>query len=187
MKKVLIVLLALAFTVAGAGIGVACETGGMWQRMDEAPMNPDVADNPVMLKDGYTYMYVCPLDTVVVPANTITPTLSTFVLEEGKTYTLRASGTAFAGDTIEFDAKYSITQRISGDTWTDLVSGYTSEGPELLDLFVNGAPGDWGAFNEAHVYTTQVVGTGEKLALHIYDIYPSNNTGSLTVEIYHHD
>ena len=95
MKKALIVLLALVFTVAGAGIGVACETGGMWRLMDEAPMNPDVADNPVMTMDGHMYMYMCKLDTVEVLADSALPVESSVVLEDGKIYTgLLAAETA---------------------------------------------------------------------------------------------
>lgn len=189
MKKALIVLLALVFTVAGAGIGVACETGGMWRLMDEAPMNPDVADNPVMTMDGHMYMYMCKLDTVEVLADSALPVESSVVLEDGKIYTLRASGVADAGDSILFDAKYSITQKFTdpADTWTDTVTGYVSYGPKLLDLLVDGEVVDWGAYNDAHVYTTEVVGSGAPLELVIYDIYYTNNIGSLIVEIYPHD
>jgi len=99
-------------------------------------------------------------------------------------YKFIVSGTAFAGDTIDFDAKYSITNRIDGDTWTDEVSGYESYGPELLDLQVNGASVGWGPYNDQHIYDCTWVGDGNSVEFCIYDIYYPNNTGWLTVEIY---
>jgi len=118
------------------------------------------------------------LNTPVVP--------SSISFQSGKLYKIVASGTAFAGDTIEFDAEYSITARIPGDTWTDSVSGYESYGPNLLDLKVNGAFIDWGAYNSDHIYEYQLTGTGSPVTFQfqIYDIYPPNNYGSLTVTIY---
>ena len=127
----------------------------------------------------YTYV-----ETVVVDANNPNPTSSTAILEDGVAYTLVSTGTAFAGDTIDFDAKYSITNRIPGDTWTDSVSGYEGYGPTLLDLFVNGVNVDWGIFNEDHTYECTITGDGTPVNLWIYDIYYPNNVGSLTVDIY---
>ena len=124
------------------------------------------------------------VDTVTVPANKTTATSSSIPLEDGVEYLLEASGTAFAGDTIDFDAKYSITNRIAGDTWTDIVSGYEGYGTELLDLQVNGASVDWGTYNPEHVYYFTMTGTGTPIQLQIYDIYYPNNTGELTVKIY---
>lgn len=138
-------------------------------------------------KNWATYFtYAVPrvlVDTVFVPA-TGGVVSSSINLESGKQYQLKAAGTAFAGDTIEFDAQYSKTERITGDTWTDNVSGYEGLGPELLELKVDGVFVDWGAFNTGHVYYWCMSGTGSPVALEIYDTYPSNNTGSLTVEIY---
>lgn len=123
------------------------------------------------------------VDTVSVPA--IGGVVSSSInLETGKQYRLKATGTAFAGDTIDFDAKYSITNRITGDTWTDNVSGYESYGPDLLELKVDGGFVEWGDYNSGHVYNLCMPGTGSPVALEIYDIYYPNNTGSLTVEIY---
>ena len=123
------------------------------------------------------------VDTVTVPAAG-TVVYSNITLDDGVEYLLEASGTAFAGDTIDFDAKYSITNRIPGDTWTDTVSGYEGYGTGLLDLKVNGAFVGWGVFNPAHVYSLTMTGTGATVELQIYDIYYPNNTGELTVEIY---
>lgn len=124
------------------------------------------------------------LESVEVFANGTTPVSSTSIMEEGRTYTLVVSGTVFAGDTIEFDAMYSITNRIDDDTWTDSVSGYTSFGPTLLDLFVNGVPSVWGPYTDTNIYEYTFVGDGSPLDLWIYDVYYPNNTGSLFVDIY---
>lgn len=114
----------------------------------------------------------------------IATSITTF--DSGTLYKIVASGTAFAGDTIDFDAKYSITNRITGDTWTDCVSGYEGYGPTLLDLMVNGGAVDWGAYNSDHIYEYILTGTGTpaNFQFQIYDIYPPNNYGSLTVDIY---
>lgn len=124
------------------------------------------------------------VDTIYVYADSKLPTYSTINLESGKYYQLKASGIANAGDTIEFDAKYSITNRILGDTWTDSVSGYESYGTNLLELEVNNTFVDWGDYNPEHVYYWTMLGDGSPLALGIYDIYYPNNKGFLTVDIY---
>lgn len=105
-------------------------------------------------------------------------------LYDGLNYRFEVSGTAFAGDTIDFDAQYSITNRISGDIWTDSVSGYESYGTGLLDLFVNGNDVQWGAYNDAHEYSMNFMGDGSSVNFMINDTYYPNNTGFLTVDIY---
>jgi len=124
------------------------------------------------------------VDTVEVYAVNENPTYSNISLESEVQYELEAMGTAHAGDTIDFDAKYSITNRITGDTWTDTVTGYSSHGPTLLDLFVNGGSVDWGVYNTEHIYYWTLAGTGVPVELWIYDIYYPNNTGFITVNIY---
>ncbi len=123
------------------------------------------------------------VQTLQINANSSTP-VSSMVLESGKNYLIKAIGMADAGDTIDFDAKYSITNRIAGDTLTDIVSGYASYGPTLLDLQINGASPDWGAYNPLHVYQIPYSGNGSALQFKIYDIHYPNNIGYLTVEIY---
>ena len=115
------------------------------------------------------------VDTVQVYANDPNSVESNIDLKSGVQYELEAMGTAFAGDTIDFDAKYSITDRISGDTWTDLVSGYESYGTKLLNLLVDGVEVDWGTYNDEHTYYYDVTGIGIPIELLIYDIcYPNN-------------
>lgn len=124
------------------------------------------------------------VDIVNVAANSTTPTLSNFSSENGMTYKIKAIGTADAGDTIIFDAEYSKTNRISGDNWTDDVTGYESDGPNLLDLMVNGTFVNWGAYNEDHIYWYETTGNGGAFTFKINDTFPSNNSGSITVEVY---
>ena len=124
------------------------------------------------------------VDTILVNSTSATPVLSSVTSEIGKNYKIKAIGTANAGDTITFDAEYSLTGKVPADTWTDDVSGYESEGPNLLDLMVNNSFVNWGAFNEDHTYWYETVGDGNAFSFKINDIFPSNNSGSLIVEIY---
>jgi len=133
-----------------------------------------------ILEDWISGMYY--LETVEVPA-TSPGVNSQSVLMDNVDYLLKASDVADAGDTIDFDAKYSITKRIIGDTWTDTVSGYVSYGPTLLDLFVNDSSVDWGAYNSAHEYWYELAGEGAPVSFYVYDIFPINNIGSLFVDI----
>ena len=123
--------------------------------------------------------------TVNVNADNLLATCSTVILESGKKYQLKAIGTAFAGDTIWFDAKYSNSTRYSSppDSWTDEVAGYMGD-PNLLGLAVDGVFVDWGVYNPAHVYYWDMYGSDSCVSLLIYDIHYPNNTGSLTVDIY---
>lgn len=124
------------------------------------------------------------IETVTVAAIDSTAVTSPSSLTNGTNYVLKVMGTANAGDTIDFDAKYSLTGNVLGDTWTDPVSGYISYGNDLLNLQVNGSFVNWGAFNPAHEYYYMVTGDGNPVSLLIYDVYYPNNSGSLTVEIY---
>lgn len=128
------------------------------------------------------------LDEIVVPADTQQPTTSQVVLETGEQYELEVKGVYSAGDTIAADVDYSFTERISGDYWTDNVSGYTQYGEGLLNLVVLGHSSseslNWGSFTCSHVYKASVTGTGQPLSFYIYDTYDGNNSGYLTVRIY---
>jgi hypothetical protein len=109
---------------------------------------------------------------------------SSVTLAAGATYRLEASGTFSAGADITADAEYS-----SGPdsyVWQDVVEKYESYGEGLLELKVNGAFVEWGPYNPDHVYTLDIVGTGDPVQFdfEIYDIFYSNNTGSLTARIY---
>ena len=126
-------------------------------------------------------------DTVVVEA--YSPVQDTPVsaysseLTDGQDYKFVVSGTAFAGDTIDFDAKYSITNRIGSDEWTDAISGYSLPAT-VLDLYVDGVAQDWGSYTSTHVYEKIFTGDGTTFEFYINDVYCTNNSGSLTVDIY---
>jgi len=125
------------------------------------------------------------VDTVDVDAEEKDPTCSNVILESGKKYLLKASGTAFAGDYIWFDAKYSNSKyNTPPDSWTDDVAKYETYGPTLLGLAVDGDFVDWGAYNLTHVYYWNMDGSGSCVPLWIYDVWYPNNEGSLTVDIY---
>lgn len=122
------------------------------------------------------------IETVTVPANKSTDTLSSNILASGINYILKARGVANAGDNIQFDARYSYRSGSSTE-WTDLVSHYESYEATLLDLLFNGTT-PWGDYNSSHEYEATVSGTGDYAHFKIYDIYYPNNTGNLFVDIY---
>ncbi|MFH1229303.1 MAG: hypothetical protein V1678_02665 [Candidatus Aenigmatarchaeota archaeon] len=133
--------------------------------------------------------YVGPtfVETVVVPANDADGVESLMTLDLGKDYFLKAYGTAFAcnqpGCVINFDAEYSTSDL--GLTWVDGVAApYDSYGLDLLDLKVDGAFVNWGAYNSTHVYTIPKTGTGNVLFV-VNDLAGSyfNNDGILSIDI----
>jgi len=99
-----------------------------------------------------------------------------------KVYKIEVNGTAWAGDGIYFDAKYS--ERNESGSWTDEVQNYESYGPELLDLQINGSSPDWGVYNSDHTYFVVVSGDDSAWNFQINDIYYPNNEGSLLVTVY---
>ncbi|MBN2558889.1 MAG: hypothetical protein JXB33_09065 [Clostridia bacterium] len=119
-------------------------------------------------------------------SNTLEPVVAstTEVLEAGRTYMLVASGTADAqvGRPILFDAKYSLS--VGETDWNDYVANYEIYGTKLLELFVDGNEADWGAYTDTHVYDVEITGDGTTLELYIYDVYYTNNTGFIRVDIY---
>lgn len=99
-----------------------------------------------------------------------------------KDYRLVASGTWDAGDAGYYlaDAEWL---KVGDAEWAN---GY--EGDETVpDLRVDGAFVDWGTFNEDHVYSRDVTGTGDPFTLDIYDLYYGNNGGGLCVYLYRED
>ncbi len=120
-------------------------------------------------------------------ANTHVVTSST--LDAANSYLVEARGVYYAGGNFTFDlradAEYSqdAVQRASdpATNWTDDVRGYLSYGEALLELKVDGAFIEWGAYNPAHIYTLEKPGTGRTLTLQfqVNDVYAQNNTGGL--------
>jgi hypothetical protein len=140
--------------------------------------NKDLNDGVL---DGQYY-----LETVTVPANDVDGVSSLTTLLAGKQYALKASGTANAGDGIEFDVDYSYRTPTSV-AWTDAVSTYEYLGDTLLDLKVNGGFVNWdddAVYNADHTYWYELTGTGAPVTFLIDDAYYPNNTGNLTVDIY---
>ncbi len=122
------------------------------------------------------------VETVTVPSDMPTDTLTSGILSNGKSYILKAYGTADAGDGIVFDAKYSFRTPTS-QNWSDSVSTYESYGPELLDLYYNNTS-PWGSYNGSHEYEAIVVGSDAKGAFKVNDAYYPNNVGNIKVDIY---
>jgi hypothetical protein len=125
--------------------------------------------------------------TIYVYANKSTETAS-YALQSGVKYLVEASKIATAGGTIRFDAKYSTNTATGGTIWTDVVDasypGYTSDS-KLLELFMNGAAFDWGAYNKDHVYKKEVNGSVvPSVKFKINDTVYTDNSESLTVKIF---
>jgi hypothetical protein len=143
---------------------------------------------------NYTVQETDPVmvDTVIVPSDGTT--VNSIALESGKSYLLEASGTytywpAQLLDAGIADAKFSLRpqgsynpgpgpQWISGDDLPGSVQYY-------LQVWVNGSPPYWqGDFNEDHIYSIEIIGTGTELSFKIIDDHYGDNSGSLTVDIY---
>jgi hypothetical protein len=107
----------------------------------------------------------------------------------GYPYAITVSGTYFAGGKglfdIQADAEYSQDwyQRMNLLPWTDSVRGYEGYGEGLLELKVDGAFVEWGAFASGHSYSIEHMATGPQIEFQIYDIYAQNNTGGLCVDV----
>jgi len=143
--------------------------------------NKDLGDGDL---DGKYFV-----ETVSVPANKATSTLSNNILVNGINYILKAYGTALAcnqpGCVISFDADYSTSD--AGLNWVDGVAPpYAIYGPDLLDLKVDNGFVNWGVYSASHEYEIPYIGTGNPLILFINDLAGShfNNSGSLFVDIF---
>ena len=140
---------------------------------------------------GKYYIGPTLIEKVEVPANDADGVSGLNILETGKDYFLKAYGTATAcwqtGCQITFDAEYSTSDGLI--PWSTYANGvaapYDTYGPDLLDLEVDGAFVDWGAYNVLHTYEIAYAGTGNLLSLLIYDLTGSygNDSGSLFVDI----
>ncbi len=121
-------------------------------------------------------------ETITVPVDGSVRT-STTTLQAGVAYQIRASGTFFIGGPGDglADAEYA-NFLAPQDTCTgggfDLGIGINSSGntPTKFPF--------WGTYVVTHVYTINFVGQGQPITLLYHDCGPSDNSGSLTVEIF---
>jgi len=129
---------------------------------------------------GYTRQ-----ETITVPMDGSSVS-STFPLDGGAHYKLRASGQAVSGGPGFGDAEYVFDNGLT--TVIDRCGG-NSDGVDL-GIGVNDTQNGnnklpfWGALNVAHVYVVDFVGQGAPIILNYHDCNYSDNSGSLTVEVW---
>lgn len=102
-------------------------------------------------------------------------------LQNGQRYELKVSGTyIFKAPNLWADAEWFLLGLVpvKGDT--------ESKVPYGLDLCINDPTAniDWGSYQDTHVYIKEWMGNGEALRFSIYDSVYTDNSGSLTVEIW---
>jgi hypothetical protein len=127
------------------------------------------------------------LETMTIPSDGTT-IMSTTTLALGHTYTLVASGTytAVPPDVDpRADAEYYDFDDPDGGpkdkgTTVDLGIGVDDPTDDLTKT-----PESWGAYRDDHVYTVPFAGKGAPIAVRIEDCCYGDNTGSLTVQIFH--
>lgn len=119
------------------------------------------------------------VDTLVVPTDGSDVT-SGYVLQNGVTYRLRASGTFdCTGNGTVCDAEYVYRPP------EDDMAGTVDFGIGINDPIVDGTtPPDWGAYTSTHIYEVSWDGTGAVITAKLHDPnYGNNSGGPLTVEI----
>lgn len=128
------------------------------------------------------------VDSFSVPANAATGVDSSAILENGGTYLVEASGTwQNTGANRNADAEYT-----SGDNWSSYTNGVSSY-PERNELQIDNVDGNWGTYNDTHVYRQTITGDGTSINLRVFEGtgttqqtgWYSDNVGSLEVTIYH--
>jgi hypothetical protein len=105
---------------------------------------------------------------------------STFVLQQGVRYRLRASGMAYVALQTFGDAEYY-----------NFNNGPPIDGAVGIDvgLAVNDSTIDatrtprWGAYSDTHVYEVEWTGDGASIVAQFHDGNTANNSGTLTLEI----
>ncbi len=102
-------------------------------------------------------------------------------LEAGHHYEITVSGTYYFRTNGDWaDAEYYFESGVGPQKGDD------TEYPYGLDMCINTCPPniDWGSYQESHVYTIQLTGTGAPLSFFIFDTVVGDNSGSLKVEIW---
>ena len=131
----------------------------------------------------FTYEIACEevlIDTVTVSSDG-TQVCSVETLVSGQEYRLEANGTYTyntAGDWADAEWYLKNSVIVKGDT-----EGST---PYVLDISIDGysVNRDWGEYSADHIYSLNLKGTGSQVCFSIYDSNNSDNSGSLTVDIY---
>ena len=122
------------------------------------------------------------IGTYQVPANSPAG-VDTAVLQGGASHIVLAEGTwdNNRGPLNIVDAEYS-----TEDNWvSSIMDGFTGFGTDILELFVGGTNGDWGAYNSSHQYVqTYVPGVTGPVNLAINDTNYVDNTGSLNASVF---
>jgi hypothetical protein len=147
---------------------------------DSAPGTPDATPVP---PDAAAVEPVL-LETLTIEAQNTDPIQSSVVLVVGQTYRLVASGVvAVRTDGWSADADYYWDDRFPG------VPGDSAGGVDY-GLAVNDTGGsssrspDWGEYTQTHVYEAVIPGNDKFLSAVFYDFDNSNDSGSLTLEIW---
>lgn len=134
------------------------------------------------------------IESINIPANKYTETVSVTNLVNGTSYSLEAIGT-WNNSLNTTDAEYA-----SKDSWVNYFDGYNISpwflGNNEFDLMVDGSFIDWGPYNPTHKYSSLYTGTGSTVKFLIFDgdstvltpvVNPGwygDNIGNLTVNIY---
>ena len=135
------------------------------------------------------------VETDAVNAASYAPTVGVNDLTAGATYLLVASGTWKNADLNVTDPAYA-----SVDDWTTFMRGYDIapyyEGSNDLELQVDNAFVNWGAYQPLHEYAYQYTGTGNPVSFRVFDgnanassatpiaSWYGDNAGKLTVDVY---
>jgi hypothetical protein len=142
-----------------------------------------VGFDPRVFQDGGADAPYQTLEMVAVPADG-TVVNSTVVLQLGVTYRLRASGIINVGGSPDprGDAEYWNFNAGPMDLATN---GLVDAGLAVDDPTVGmtKTPLSWGPYDPTHVYEVPWPGTGATISANYHDDFPSNNSGTLTLEI----
>lgn len=122
------------------------------------------------------------VETLTVPS-TAEIAVGTTSLVDGQLYEFKAIGTYIFDNPNNHwaDAEWLFTGTdiIKGDNWPPHPAN-------VLDLTINGCANntDWGDYQDTHIYTLPWTGDGTQVTFTICDTEYSDNSGSLTVEIW---
>ena len=125
------------------------------------------------------YLTAQVIETFEVPTDE-TALVSKTILQDGKEYQLRSSGTFFIGgpgdglaDTDYFDFSNPPGSVMDGD----------ATGKDRIGLSIDGSILDWGPFTPTHIYTATFVGKKAPIEILYLDTVYFDNIGSLTLEL----